>query len=37
MGLDHVEEMGPMHGMYGKLYAELEIQRTIERADNGSR
>ena len=30
---DHDEEMGPMHGMYGTLYAELEVQRTIKRAE----
>ena len=29
--LDHHEEMGPMHGMYGTLEAELEVQRTIKR------
>ena len=32
MQLDHGEEMGPMHGMYGTLDAELEVQRTIRRA-----
>ena len=26
--LDHDEEMGPVHGMYGTLDAELEVQRT---------
>ena len=31
--LDHDEEMGPMHGMYGTLDAELEVQRTIKRAE----
>ena len=30
--LDHDEEMEPMHGMYGTLDAELEVQRTIKRA-----
>ena len=28
---DHDEELGPMHGMYGTLDAELSVQRTIER------
>ena len=27
--LDHDEEKGPMHGMYGTLDAELEVQRRI--------
>ena len=27
--LDHDEEMGPMHGIYGTLDAELEVQRSI--------
>ena len=31
--LDHDEEMGPMHGMYGTLDAELGVQRTIKRAE----
>ena len=31
--LDHDEEMGPMHGMYGTLEADLEVQRTVERAE----
>ena len=31
--LDHDEEMGPMHGMYGTLDAELEEQRTINGAE----
>ena len=31
--LGHDEEMGPMHGMYGTLDAELEVQRTIKRAE----
>ena len=30
--LDHDEEVGPMHGMHSTLDAELEVQRTIERA-----
>ena len=30
--LDYDEEMVPMHGMDGTLDAELEVQRTIERA-----
>ena len=32
MRLDHDEEMGPMHGMYGTLDAELDVQRTIKEA-----
>ena len=31
--LDHDEEMGPMHGMYGTLDTEFEVQRTIKRAE----
>ena len=32
--LDHDEEMGPMHGMYRTLDAELvEVQRTIQQAE----
>ena len=31
--LDYVEELGPLHGMYGSMEAELEIQRTIKRAE----
>ena len=31
--LDHDEELGPMHGMYGTLEAGLEVQRTIKRAE----
>ena len=31
--LDHDEEMGPMHGMYGTLDAEFQVQRTIKRAE----
>ena len=31
--LGHDEEMGPRHGMYGTLDAELGVQRTIKRAE----
>ena len=31
--LHHDEEMEPMHGMYGTLAAELEVQCTINRAE----
>ena len=31
--LDHDEKMGPLHGMYGSVEAELEVQRTIKRAE----
>ena len=31
--LDHDEKVGPMHGMYGTLDAELEVQRTIKRSE----
>ena len=31
--LDHDEEMGPMHGTYGTLDAEPDVQRTIKRAE----
>ena len=31
--LDHDEEMGPMQEMYGALDAELDLQRTIKRAE----
>ena len=31
--LDFDEELGPLHGMYGSMDAELEIQRTIKRAE----
>ena len=31
--LDHDEELGPMHGMYGTLDAEFAVQRTIKRAE----
>ena len=30
--LDYDEEVGPLHGMYGSMEAELEVQRTIKRA-----
>ena len=30
--LDYDEEMGPLHGMYGLVEAECEVQRTIKRA-----
>ena len=30
--LDHDEEMEPMPGMHGTLDAELEVRRTIKRA-----
>ena len=31
--LDYDEEMGPLHGMYGSVEAEFEVQRTIKRAE----
>ena len=31
--LDHDEELGPMHWMYGTLEAGPEVQRTIKRAE----
>ena len=31
--LDYDEEIGPLHGMYGSVEAELEVQRTIKRAE----
>ena len=31
--LDYDEEMGPLHGMYGLMEAEFEVQRTVERAE----
>ena len=31
--LDHDDEMGPMRGMYGTPDAELEVQRTFQRAE----
>ena len=31
--LDNGEEMGPLHGMFGSMEAEYEVQRTIKRAE----
>ena len=31
--LDCDEELGPVHGMYGSMGAEIEVQRTIKRAE----
>ena len=31
--LDYDGEMGPLHGMYGSMDTELEVQRTIKRAE----
>ena len=31
--LSHDEELGPLHGMYGSMEAELEVQRTNKRAE----
>ena len=31
--LDYDEEMEPLHGMYGSMEAELEVQRTIKKAE----
>ena len=31
--LDYDEEMWPLHGMYGSMEAEYEVQRTIKRAE----
>ena len=31
--LDFDEELGPLHGMYGSLEAEFEVQRTFKRAE----
>ena len=31
--LDYDEETGPLHGMYGSMEAEFEVQRTIKRAE----
>ena len=31
--LDYDVEMGPLHGMYGSMEAEYEVQRTIKRAE----
>ena len=30
--LDYDEDTGPLHGMYGSMEAECEVQRTIKRA-----
>ena len=32
--LDYDEEMGPLHGVYGSLEAEYEVQRTIKTAED---
>ena len=31
--LDCDEELGPLHGVYGSMETEFEVQRTIERAE----
>ena len=31
--LEYDEEMRPLHGMYGSVEAELEVQRIIKRAE----
>ena len=31
--LDYDEEMEPLHGMYGSVEAELEVQRTVKRCE----
>ena len=31
--LDYDEEMEPLHGMYGSMGAELEVQCTVKRAE----
>ena len=31
--MDYDEEMGPLHGMYSSMEVELEVQRTIKRAE----
>ena len=31
--LDYDEELGPLHGMYGSVNAEFQVQRTIKRAE----
>ena len=31
--LDHDEDMVPMHGMYGALDPDLELQRTVKRVE----
>ena len=33
--LDCDEEMAPLHGMYGSMEAEYEVQRTIKRRSSG--
>ena len=33
MQLDYDEELGPLRGMYGTMEAELEVQRSIKRAE----
>ena len=33
MQLDYDGEMGPLHGMYGSVEAEFEVQLTIKRAE----
>ena len=33
MQLDFDEELEPLHGVYGSLDAELEVQRTIKRPE----
>ena len=32
MQLDHDEVIGPLHGLYGTLDADFDVQRTIKRA-----
>ena len=31
--LDYDEELVPFHGMYGSMYAECKVQRTIKRTE----
>ena len=31
--LDYDDQVGPMHGMYGTMDAELEVQRTMKGAE----
>ena len=31
--LDYDEELGPLHGMYGSVEAEFEVQRATKRAE----
>ena len=33
MQLDYDEDLRPLHGMYGSMEAEFEVQRTIKRAE----